>query len=267
MKLLVIGGTQFVGRHLTEDALRRGWKVTLFNRGQTNPALFPEAEQLVGDRDGGLDGLRGRKWDAVMDTCGYVPRVVQQSTELLRDAVERYVFISTLSVYSDLKKPNQDEEGELARLQDETVEEVTGETYGGLKVLCERVVQQIYGERGLVIRPGLIVGPHDPTNRFTYWPARVEAGGDVLAPGPPERPVQFIDARDLAGWILDMTEAGSGGGVYNATGPASPLSAGELLQTCKDIAASDARFTWVDDAFLLGEKVEPYSELPLWLPG
>ena len=178
MKLLILGGTKFLGRHLVEAALRRGDEVTLFNRGHHNPENFPEVEKLRGDRDGGLDALRGRRWDAVVDTSGYVPRVVRASAEFLADAVEFYAFVSSMSVYADFSRPN-DEDSPLATLDDETVEEVTGETYGALKALCERAVEEVMPGRVLSVRAGLIVGPYDSTGRFTHWTERVARGGEV----------------------------------------------------------------------------------------
>lgn len=265
MRLLILGGTSFLGRHLTELALAAGHSVTLFNRGRTNADLFPQAERLIGDRDGGLDVLRGRHWDAAIDVCGYVPRVVRDSATLLADAVEHYTFISTISVYSDPIIPGQDENGNLAVLSDPTVEEVTGETYGGLKVLCEQAAEESMPGRVLHVRSGLIVGPHDPTDRFTYWPVRVAMGGEVLAPGSPQMRTQFIDVRDESAWVLDMIAARKTG-IYNATGPAAPMTMGEVLDVCKKVTGSDAHFTWVDDEFLVQNDVAPFSELPLWIP-
>ncbi|MCZ7545148.1 MAG: epimerase [Anaerolineae bacterium] len=265
MKLLILGGTRFVGRHLVEAARARGDQVTLFHRGQTNPDLFPDVEKLHGDRDGGLEALAGRRWDAVIDTCGYVPRIVRASAEYLSGAVEHYTFISSISVYADGSIPNQDENAPLATLADETVEEVNGETYGGLKALCEQAAEAAMPGRVFTIRPGLIVGPHDPTDRFTYWPVRVARGGEVLAPGRPDRPVQVIDARDLAWWNLRMIDAGKVG-VYNATGPAHTLTMAAMLDACRAAGPSDAAFTWVSEAFLLEHEVGPWMELPLWLP-
>lgn len=268
MDLLIIGGTQFVGRALTEAALARGWTVTLFNRGSTNPGLFPEVERLRGDRDGGLDPLRGRRWDAVIDTCGYVPRIVRQSAELLREAVGRYLFISTISVYDEAGIAGLDavtEDAPLATLEDEAVEQVTGETYGGLKVLCERVVDTIYGERAINLRPGLIVGPHDHTHRFTTWPVRAARDADVLAP-PADAPLQVIDVRDLADFALTLLEADASG-AYNAVGPALPLTFGRVLQACTAaVGDSAARVHHADEAFLLQNGVQPWADLPLWLP-
>ncbi len=265
MKVLILGGTQFLGRHLTESALKAGHEVTLFNRGKTNPGMFKNVETLKGNRDGDLSALQGRQWDAAIDTSGYVPRIVRASAELLADAVEHYTFISTISVYGDTTIYGMDESGPLATIDDESREDVTGETYGALKVLCEAAAETAMPGRVLIARSGLIVGPFDPTDRFTYWPVRVAMGGDVLAPGTPDMRVQFIDARDQANWILQMAEARKAG-IYNVTGPAEPLTMGELLDTCKDVTGSNASFTWIEDDFLLDHEVAPFSELPLWIP-
>lgn len=265
MNLLILGGTVFLGRHIVESALARGHSVTLFNRGQHNADLFPDVEKLRGDRDGNLAALAGREWDAVVDTCGYVPRLVHDSTQLLADAVEHYTFISSISVYPDPGRIGIDEETPVGTLPDPHVEQVTGETYGPLKALCERAAETSMPGRVLNVRAGLIVGPHDPTDRFTYWPVRVARGGEVLAPDAPSCPAQFIDARDLADWIVRMAEARKGG-VYNATGPAAPYTLGELLETCRDVSGSDARFTWAGEAFLQEQEVAPFVEMPQWTP-
>ncbi len=265
MHLLIIGGTRFVGRHLVEAALARGHTLTLFNRGQSNPDLFPQVEQLHGDRAVDLSPLKNRTWDAVIDTCGYIPRIVRKSAEALAYGTDRYVFISTVSVYAEGNPPGMDENSPLAKLSDESVEEVTGETYGGLKVLCEQAVQQVYAGRALIVRPGLIVGPHDPTDRFTYWPHRIAQGGEVLAPGNPDQPVQIIDARDLAEWIVRMVEDNRPG-VYNAVGPVYRLSMQRLLEECVAVCSPQTRLTWIDEAFLLEHGVEPWSEIPVWVP-
>ena len=264
MNILILGGTIFLGRHLVPAALERGHRVTLFNRGRHNPELFPEVEKIHGDRATDLDLLKGRTWDAVIDTCGYIPRVVRASAEALKDAVGHYTFISSISVYSDNSKPGMDESAPVGRLEDETVEEVTGETYGPLKALCEQGMQEIMGGRGLNIRPGLIVGPDDPSDRFTYWPLRAARGGEILAPGDPEAPVQIIDVRDLAEWTLSMVEQGKSGD-YNATGPDYTLTMRAILEEC--VAASDvpAGLTWVPDEFLLRHNVGQWMELPLWI--
>jgi 2'-hydroxyisoflavone reductase len=265
MRILILGGTVFLGPALVEAALASGHQVTLFNRGRSRPDLFPQIEKVHGDRADGLAALSGRRWDAVIDTCGYVPRIVRQSAEQLAPAVERYIFISSLSVYADVSQPGLDESAPVGKLEDETIEEVTGETYGPLKALCEQAAEQAMPGRVLVIRPGLIVGPHDPTDRFTYWPHRVAQGGEVLAPGRPARPIQFIDVRDLAEWTIHMAEAKQTG-VYNANGPAQPLPMADLLATCQAASGSQAKFTWVDEAFLAEHNVAPWQELPAWLP-
>ncbi len=266
MDVLVLGGTKFVGRHIVRTAIDRKHNVTLFNRGQTNPDLFPEVEKLVGDRGGDLAPLRERTWDAVIDTCGYVPRIVRNSAQVLSDRTDIYVFISTISVFASFEKEGLSEDDPVGSLDDETVEEITSDTYGPLKALCEAAVQDEISGRALIIRPGLIVGPHDPTDRFTYWVRRSAQGGDILAPAPPDQNVQFIDARDLASWTLDMIEAGQTG-IFNATGPEKPLTLGKLLQTCCDFSEVGARLIWVDETTLLDAGIEPWSQLPMWLPG
>jgi 2'-hydroxyisoflavone reductase len=266
MDILLLGGPRFLGLATIEAALAAGHRMTTFNRGRTNPDLYPMVEKLYGDRDGGLDALKGRRWDVVIDTCGYLPRVVGQSAELLAQAVGRYIFISTVSVYASPLASGAPEDAPLATLEDPTVEAITGESYGGLKVRCEQVVQATYGDRSLVIRPGLIVGPHDPTNRFTYWVTRVAAGGDVLAPDDRDAPVQVVDVRDLAEWTIRLAEAGATG-VYNAIGPVDRLTLEGVLHTCQAVAASDARFVWVSPQFLAEQGVVPWTEVPLWVPG
>ncbi|MBI5031094.1 MAG: NAD-dependent epimerase/dehydratase family protein [Chloroflexi bacterium] len=265
MKLLILGGTVFLGRHLVEVALARGHAITLFNRGQHNADLFPQVEKLRGNRDGDLDALRGKTWDAVIDTCGYVPRIVEASAKFLANAVEHYTFISSISVFPDNISPNSDETAPVTKLPDESVEQVTGETYGGLKALCEQAVERTLPGRALVIRPGLIVGPNDPTDRFTYWPHRIARGGEVLAPGNPSSCVQIIDVRDLAEWTIRMIE-GKHVGVFNATGPAYPLTLQQTLDECVRVSKSDARLTWVDEQFLLDHNVGSWIEMPLWVP-
>jgi len=263
MNVLVLGGTKFLGRAVVESALAGGHEVTLFNRGLTNPGLFPDVEKLHGDRDGDLSVLAGRSWDAVVDPSGYVPRVVRASAELLRGSVGHYVFVSSISVYAWPLTPRAAESAPLARLAEET-EVVGGESYGPLKARCEEVVREFFPDAQTNVRAGLIVGPHDPTGRFTYWPVRVARGGGVLAPGDPNRPVQFVDVRDLAAWMLDAAAGGSSGD-FNATGPAERLSMGDLLETCRRVSASDAELVWAPNAFLHEHGVEEWTELPLWL--
>ena len=265
MKMLVIGGTRFVGRHFVAAALARGHEITLFNRGQSDDSLFPSAEHLHGDRDGDLGALAGRRWDAVVDTCGYVPRIVRQSAELLSEATDRYLFVSTISVYADPIHAGAGEDDlALQTLKDETVEVVDGETYGGLKVLCEQVVEEIYGERALIVRPGMIVGPYDPTDRYTYWDARIARGGEVLVPGVPDRPVQMIDARDLGAWMVHLLESDKAG-VFNATGPERPLTWASWMAALRGASGSDVKLTWVSDEFLQQHEVSG-AELPFWVP-
>ena len=265
MRILIIGGTRFLGRHLVEAALARSHEVTLFNRGKSNPDLFPALETILGDREKDVDKLNGRLWDAVIDVAGYLPRIVRLSAEVLKGSVARYVFISSVSVYENFKQIGIDESYPVGKIQDETVEEITGETYGPLKALCEKVVQDIYGERALVIRPGLIVGPHDPTDRFTYWPVRIARGGDVLAPQKPEAAIQVIDVRDLSDFIIHLIQENTSG-VFNATGPDYELTIGRLLEASKQVSGSDANIQWASVEFLNQHKVEPWSDMPTWVP-
>lgn len=264
LSLLVLGGTRFVGRHLVDAAVARGHAVTLFNRGQSDDSLFPDLEHLHGDRDGGLGVLEGRTWDAVVDTCGYVPRIVGQSVDALKGAVGRYLFVSTISVYDEPMVAGAGEDAPLKTLDDPGVETVTPETYGGLKVLCEQRVTGAFGDRATVVRPGMIVGPHDPTDRYTWWAVRVRQGGEVLVPGTAERPVQFIDARDLGAFMVALLEQDTPG-VFNATGPGAPLAWGAWMSGLREAAGADATLRWVDDAFLEAQGVTG-AELPFWVP-
>ena len=266
MNILIIGGTVFLGRHLVDAALARRHSVTLFNRGQHNPDLFPNVEKLRGNRDGDLDALKGRRWDAAIDTCGFIPRIVRASAELLANSVDHYAFISSISALSDLSQSDQDESAPVGKLKEgDSGEQVTEDSYGPLKALCEEAVEQAMPNRALIIRPGLIVGPHDPTDRFTYWPHRIAQGGEVLAPGDPNRPVQIIDARDLAEWNIRLIEAKTTG-VFNATGPDYALTMGQVLEESKRVSGSDAHFTWIDEQFLLDSNVGSWIEMPLWIP-
>ena len=263
MKLLVLGGTRFLGRAAVEAALARGHEVTLFNRGETNPELFPEAEKLRGDRAADLSPLEGREWDAVLDPSGYVPSVVRASAEALADSTGHYLFVSSVSVYASLAQP-VDEHSPVAELGDLPDDKLTDDysNYGALKALCEQTVTEVFGERQASVRPGLIVGAHDPTGRFTYWPHRVARGGQVLAPAPPEDQVQFIDAKDLGSWLVDLAERRAGG-VYNATHPGRSWR--DVLETCRAVSGSDASFEWVPAELLKQHEVGEWMELPLWI--
>jgi 2'-hydroxyisoflavone reductase len=262
MRILILGGTEFLGRHLVEAALAKGHEVTLFNRGKTNPHLFPDVEKLRGDRDGNLDVLRGRHWDAVIDPSGYVPRIVRQSVQLLEDAVGHYTFVSSISVYADFSRVGMDENASVGKLDDETNEDVN--FYGPLKALCEREVQSVFGERALMIRPGLIVGPYDPTDRFTYWVRRFSQDGEVLVPGRRDRPIQFIDVMDLAKWMITMVERRSNG-IFNATGPKEKFTMEEFVRELENSIPLSGRATWVSEDFLWDKGVKEWTELPLWI--
>ena len=264
MKLLLLGGTKFLGRATVEAALERGHEVTLFTRGETNPELFPRAEKLRGDRSEDLSPLAGRSWDAVVDTSGYVPGVVRASADALRDSVGRYLFVSSISVYADLSDgPSEDSDrAELAEGHpvDELLTEY--ENYGALKALCEDAVKEVYGERTVIVRPGLIVGPHDPTGRFTYWPHRIARGGDFLVPAPANGRFQIIDARDLGRWLVDLCEKGTSG-AYNAVHPGYTWA--ELVEAGLRVTGSAARPVWIDGDWLADQDVGEWMELPMWL--
>ena len=224
MRLLILGGPRFLGRHVVDIALARGHQVTLFNRGRTGPQLYPEVERLRGDRAVDLSPLDGRRWDAVVDTSGFLPGVVGRAIEVLRHQVGHYLFVSS-----------------------------------------ERLVEEAFPGRAAIPRPGLIIGPHDYMDRFPYWVARIAEGGEVLAPGRPDRPVQVLDARDLAAWMVRLSERGVSG-IFNATGPDPPLPMSRVLEACREAASSDARFTWVDESFLVEQGVKPWDEMPIWVP-
>jgi 2'-hydroxyisoflavone reductase len=255
LRLLVLGGTKFLGRAIVDAALAGGHEVSIFTRGQTNPELFPEAEHLIGDRDGDLSALEGGEWDAVVDTSGFFPRIVRASAELLATRVGHYTFVSSVSVYADFAEP-PDESRAVGAMADESLEDMGDEFqyYGPLKALCEREVERAFPTGALIVRPGLIVGPHDPTDRFTYWPRRLARGGEILAPAPADEPVQFIDVRDLGEWIVRMAEERRTG-IFNAVNEGMPWS--ELL--------AGADVTWVDSEFLLEQGVGEWMELPLWI--
>lgn len=262
MRLLLIGGTEFVGRNIVEQALPAGHEVTVFHRGRSEPVELAPVEHVHGDRDGDLGALAGRTWDAVVDVCGYVPRIVRASAETLAGAVGRYCFISTESVYAEPHAPVVTEDAPLATTEDPAAEEVTDENYGGLKVLCEQEVQDVYGERSLLVRPGYVVGPHDTTDRFTSWVRRASRGGRMLAPGEPEGTLQFVDARDLGAFVVRLLEL-EATGAFNGDGV--PISTGEFLRTCVDVAGSGTEVVWVPTAAVLERDL---AELfPVWEAG
>ena len=268
MKLLLIGGSVFVGRHLLDAAIARGDQVSVFNRGQS-PMEWPASVDVRhGDRKEDFSALADGEWDAVIDCCGYLPLDVARMADGLHGRVGRYVFISSISVYADFAQPN-DEDSALGRIDDTDTEVVDGRSYGPLKALCEEAATARFGrENTLVIRPGLIVGPHDPTERFTYWPARIARaahGEAVLAPGTPETPVQFIDVRDLAGLVLHAIDTGCHGPM-NATSPPGAISIGALLQTCADVAGTAPALRWVSAKDVERCGLAPWSDLPVWVP-
>lgn len=261
LNILILGGTGFIGPHMVRQGQARGHVITLFNRGKTNADLFPDVETLIGDRDGQLETLKGRQWDAVVDNSGYIPRHVNDSATLLSGAAPQYLFISSISAYDNLSKAGIDEDHPVATMADESVEEVTGATYGPMKALCEKAVWHAYPHGATIIRPGYIVGPGDRSDRFTYWPVRVARGGPVLAPGSPDDPIQIIDARDLADFAIQALE-NRVLGTYNAVGPVAPMAMGEMLDTMRRVSGSDAEFRWVDAETLDDHDVS----LPIWAP-
>jgi 2'-hydroxyisoflavone reductase len=281
LRLLILGGTGFIGPHMVRYALARGHEVTIFTRGRRDPddILGDEVTALVGNRDAnvdeGLSALEAGEWDAVIDNSGYVTRHVADSANLLKDRAGQYVFTSTLSVYASNDEVGADETKEVGTLTDEdgnvftfetvTVEDVTGESYGPLKAYCEQAVQHAFGDRATIIRPGLIVGPGDGSDRWTYWPVRIDRGGEVMAPGDPSQPVEFIDARDLAEWTVRVCEDRVFG-VYNAVGPATTLTMAEMLAGCRAATGSAVELTWVDWAFIQENEISPWGDMPAWIP-
>jgi len=261
--ILVLGGTGFLGPHVVTSALARGHTVTLFNRGKTHPGLFPNVEKLHGDRDGHLEELAGRTWDAVVDPSGYVPRIVKLSAELLAPSVKHYVFISTISVYDKENIVNPDESLAVATIADATNEDVRA-NYGALKALCEKAAEAAMPGRVANLRPGLIIGPGDPSGRFTHWPTRLHEGGEVLAPGNGATPVQYIDGRDLGAWIVRVVEDRTVG-TMNALGPEKRVTMKQVLDECNRALGNKAQLTWVDADFLDKQGVEPWSEMPMWI--
>jgi 2'-hydroxyisoflavone reductase len=267
LSILILGGTGFIGPHMVREALRRGHTVTLFNRGKTNNELFPDLETIAGDRGGDLAALKGRKWDAVIDNSGYVPRHVANSAAALAANVAQYLYISTIAVYDDWLKPN-DENSKLATLADESTEQVTGETYGPLKALCEkRARAAIAADKLTILRPTYICGPGDHTDRFSYWPVRVSKGGAMLLPGDPDHPMQIIDVRDLANFTIDCLDEGITG-TYNTVTPVGSYTMGQLLADSQAVTAVTVEPAWVDEAFVAAAEennsVQNRGMFPLW---
>jgi len=263
LNILILGGTGFIGPHMVSEALRRGHQVSLFNRGRSNSELFPDLTSYVGDRDNGLDALKGHTWDAVVDNSGYVPRHVADSARLLRSATSHYLYVSTISVYASFGVAN-DENSPLATIGDESIEEITGDTYGPLKALCEkRAAAEISAGDLTVLRPTYICGPGDHTDRFTYWPARSMRGGDMLWPGTPADNIQIIDVRDLANFVVDCLEQKIVG-TYNTVTPAASYTMGDLHDDCLAITASDMRAVWVNSEFIRDNKLAEGRSIPIW---
>jgi 2'-hydroxyisoflavone reductase len=269
LRILILGGTGFTGPFQIEYALARGHQVTIFNRGRTQPTvnaeLLSEVEQLVGDRDNDIEALRGGDWDAVIDNSSSIPRWTRQTAELLRDTADVYLFTSSLSVHADNSKIGINEDDPVIVLDDPTVEEVTGATYGGLKALCEEETRKAFPAGAIIVRPGLIVGPGDRSDRWTYWPVRIARGGEVMAPGTPDDPTQHIDARDLAEFDIHLIEQRKVG-TYSAIGPLSQLTMAELLYGIRAVVSNEISFTWVDADFLAEHEVQPWSEMTSWVP-
>lgn len=261
LRILLLGGTGYIGPHMVSEFLRRGHEVSLFNRGRTNDELFPDLETLHGDRDGGLDVLKGKQWDAVVDNSGYVPRHVADSARLLATAASHYLYISTISVYASFAIAN-DEDSPLGTIADETVEEVTNETYGPLKALCENRAREEFGEDRLtILRPTYICGPGDRTDRYTYWPVRTLRGGEMLWPGTPDDPIQIIDVRDLANFVVDCIEQKITG-VYNTVTPPGTYTMGDLMSDSVAVTSADMTPVWVSSEFIAKQEFE--DAIPIW---
>ena len=268
LRILILGGTGFTGPFQVRYALERGHQVTVFNRGRTQPTVdapLDDVEQLVGDRNDNLDALKGREWDAVIDNSASLPRWVRRTAELLKGSVDTYLFTSSLSVHSDESKIGITEDDPVATIADPTVERITGETYGALKALCEEETRKAFPDGAIVVRPHLIVGPGDQSDRWTYWPVRVARGGEVLAPGTPDDPTQYIDARDLAEFDIRLLEQRTLG-TFAAVGPLSRLSMGEMLYGMRAVVSNEISFTWIDADSLERHGVQAWSEMTAWVP-
>ena len=265
LRILILGGTGFIGPHQVRYARQRGHTVTLFNRGRTNPGLFPDVPKLEGDRAvGNYESLKGKQWDVVIDNPTTLPRWVRQAAEVLTGQVGQYVFISTISTYASNDTPGADETAALATTSEPESEDAR-RFYGPLKALAEKEAEKAFPGKTTVIRPGLIVGPGDLSDRFTYWPVRMMRGGEVLAPGNPTDPVQIIDARDLAEFTVRVCEDGTTG-IYNVTGPRATLTISEMLGGIRAQMSNDVHLTWVDADFLATQRVSPWSDMPVWIP-
>lgn len=266
LKILILGGTGFIGPHMVRYALDRGHEITLFNRGRSNTDLFPDLENLIGDRNGDLESLSGRRWDICMDNNASNIEWVKYSTEFLKDAVPLYFYVSSRSAYSDLSSIPMHAGAPTFTYETAGVEPGAERLpYGLQKALCERQVQGVFPGTSTVFRPGLIIGPGDRTDRFTYWPVRINRGGEVLAPGDPSDPIQIIDVRDLTEWMVRMAENGTTG-VYNGVGPAIPRPIEQLLYGIRAVTTAETTFTWVPADFLAEHEVRPYSHMPVWMP-
>ena len=265
MRILLIGGTRFIGRHVVESALAVGHDVTIFHRGKTGGDLFADVEHRIGDRNSDLSALGEGSWDATVDTCAYVPNQVHELADVLGDRAGHYQLVSSVSAYASPSRRGYREDAPLAELDDPTVQEVTDETYGGLKVLCERVAVERFGPRSVIVRPTYVVGPDDYTWRFPWWVARIARGGEVLAPGPADAPSQVIDVRDMAAWMVGLLDR-SESGAFHAVGPSSTFTWGEELEAIVgSVAPEGTTLRWVDAPFLLEAALDD-TALPLW-PG
>jgi 2'-hydroxyisoflavone reductase len=276
LEILVLGGTGLIGPPMVECALARGHKLTLFNRGKTNSHLFPEVERITGDRNDDLSALEkavadGRRWDVVIDNTASIPRWVSESAGLLSGAADLYLYTSSISAYADSSVPGADETAAVGEISAEdealvkTTKDITGDNYGPLKARCEEEARKAFPGKAIVVRPGLIVGPGDYSDRFSYWPIRIFAGGEVMAPGNPDDPVQFIDCRDLGEWYIRLVEAKSVG-TYNGVGPRSPMGIAGMLYGIRAAVDNEISFTWVDADFLETHEVQPWMEMTVWVP-
>ena len=265
LRVLIFGGTGFIGPHFVRVLREGGHKLTLFNRGKRNPGMFPDVETLIGDRNGQVDAIKGRDWDVVIDDSGYLPAQVKLTTGLLKDRVQHYIFVSSISAYADYSVPGIDEDHPVAVLKDPAATTITDENYGALKAACEKIVEETFGKRQTVIRPTYIVGPGDTSDRFTYWPVRTARGGQMLAPGAPSDPIQFIDVRDLADFMRLCVERPISGR-YNACNPPGAVTMGELLATARQLSGADTGIVWANAAFLEKHKLVESGEIPIWSP-